>query len=1041
MKSLNGPLLRRFAACWIAVVLGATSALGGLIFDDSYYGDQAYHQTPGDLTGADSGLLGKIIVSAPTVVTNFTLFTAQQGAGHLKFIVYDQTTSTLLYLSAPVAEAGDNFSSPNGPFTAKMSPTFALTLMPSDVYAFGATADSGTYYLFGNSSNPDNPPGPAQSVTQNGVTGPIADLHSGTYANPTVTAGTVAQVSLQLFHNTAVPEPGSSALLFSGLSWLSSRRWRRSRRTTPTTPSRDRPHTSSCGHRRARLQYAPVMARVSPEIFKAPRRLALLALSFILAVSAAGGTVTSDICIYGGTSGGVVAAVQAARQGKKVALVAVHGHVGGMTSGGLGATDVGKFGTDYLRGVAGEFYQRVGLRYGAIHRRFLFEPSVAEAAFWEMLTEVGVTPSFNQRLASVTKSGAQITALTMDDGTVYAASIFIDATYEGDLMAMAGVSCTIGRESSATYGESLAGVAATLTGFPVKVDPYVVKGDPTSGLLPYVQPGSVGLAGTADSLVQGYNYRLCLTTASSRRAIDAPAGYTEASYELLGRLIEARSAAGLTVDLFSFIYPAVLPHAKTDLNGSGPFTTDATGLSAAYATASYADRAIIEQQHRDYIQGLLYYLGHSLRVPAATRAQMLAYGWCTDEFQDTGGWPHQLYVREARRMLSDYVVTQFDCQNARAVPDPIAQGVYAVDVHDCQRVVVNGYARNEGAFAVDLASPYPISYRAIVPRAAQCTNLLVPWALSASHVAFCSIRVEPVFMMIAQGAGTAAAFAIDDGVPVQQVSYPKLALQLQADAQALGTLNPVTGTVVDNADAAGVTLTGAWASSVVTPGSWGSNYLHDQNAGKGSKSVLFTPDLPAAGDYDVYLRWTSFSNRATQVPVQVISPLGTISLQLDQTQNGAAWNYLGRAPFPAGRSGSVSISNAATSGYVIADAASWVPAPSATLPTVQIIASDPIAQEGSGHAARLTLVRPYFPNSDALTVGYSIGGTAGTGDFQPLSGTATFPAGQNTATISVATLHNSSAPASETVTVTIDPGAGYVVGTLQTATAQITSPP
>ena len=482
-----------------------------------------------------------------------------------------------------------------------------------------------------------------------------------------------------------------------------------------------------------------------------------------------------------------------------------------------------------------------------------------------MLAEVGVVPRFGQRLAAVTKAGQRITQIAMDDGTIYRAKMFIDASYEGDLMAMAGVSWTIGRESTVQYGESLNGIRASTPAhqFTVNVDPYIVPGNAGSGLLPFIQPGNGGTPGDGDGRVQAYNYRLCLTNnAGNRIAIAAPAGYSEAQYELFGRYIDARTAAGQSNALTSFMNISAMPNSKTDINNNGAFSTDFIGMSDSYALSTYAQRAVIDQQHRDYIQGFLYYLGHSTRVPLATRNSMLAYGWCADEFTTNGGWG-ELYVREARRMISDYVMLQQNCQGTRVAADPIGLGSYTMDSHNCQRIVQGGWVRNEG----DVQSGsviYGIAYRSLIPRVGECENLVVPWALSASHMGFGSIRMEPVFMIMGQSAATAAAFAIDDNLTVQQLAYPKLALQLTADGQALpaGTSGGA-GIIVDNADATGVTVIGSWTASSATAGFWGVDYLHDENADKGTKSVRFTPDLPAAGEYDVQLRWTAHTNRAT----------------------------------------------------------------------------------------------------------------------------------------------------------------------------------
>src|SRR5688572_15283653 len=360
--------------------------------------------------------------------------------------------------------------------------------------------------------------------------------------------------------------------------------------------------------------------------------------------------VDTDICVYGGTSGGVIAAVQAKRMGKTVVLVVANDHVGGMSSGGLGATDVGNAGT--IGGLSRDFYRRLSVKYGGspTAMRFNFEPHVAEEVFHEMLAAENIVPRYDQRLAQVTKVGERIQWIAMEDGTVYRAKMFIDATYEGDLLARAGVSFMVGRESSAAYDETLNGVRASTPAhqFTVNVDPYRIAGNPASGLLPYIQPGDGGVPGAADERVQAYNYRLCLTTnPANRLPIPAPPDYDEANYELLGRLIEARLAAGHTLNLRSFMNIASMPNAKTDINNNGAFSTDFIGMNYEYPTATYARRAELDRAHRNYIQGFIHYLGHASRVPQAIRSEMLTYGFCADEYVSNGHWSHQLYVREA----------------------------------------------------------------------------------------------------------------------------------------------------------------------------------------------------------------------------------------------------------------------------------------------------------------------------------------------------------------------------------------------------------
>lgn len=765
-------------------------------------------------------------------------------------------------------------------------------------------------------------------------------------------------------------------------------------------------------------------------------------LGFILAegVLRAATVVETDICVYGGSSGGVAAVVQATRMGKSVSLAVFNTHLGGLTSGGLGATDVGNTGS--IGGVSREFYRRIGQRYGQTER-FNFEPHVAGEVYEAWLAEVGVTPCWNQRLASVTKSGQRLTEIRMEDGTIYRARMFIDATYEGDLMAMAGVSFTFGREGTNVYGESLNGIRANTPAhqFTVNVDPYVVPGNPASGLLPFIQPGDGGTPGDGDQRIQAFNYRMCFTQNGTNKLPHAvPPTYDPARYELLGRLLDARVAAGDSLTMNSFFGISTMPNGKTDMNNNGAFSTDFIGMNHTYPTNSHAARAQMEREHLEYIQGLIQYLATSPRSPASLQAQVLSWGPCRDEWQETGGYSPQIYVREARRMVSDYVMTQTDCQSARVAPDSVCLGSYNMDSHNCQRVVKSGYARNEGDVQVGVPKPYPISYRSIVPRVGECENVFVTFAISASHIAFGSTRMEPVFMMASQSAATAAAFAIDGNVAVQQVSYAKLALQLAADGQVLawGGGGQSGGVIVDNLDS-GAALSGVWSNSTSVTGYWGADYAHDENTGKGSKTATFTPNLPEAGVYQVYLRWTTNPNRATNVSVDIIHPAGTNTVVVDQTQNNGTWVQLLTTNFNAGTSGSLRIRTAGTTGYVIADAARWLS--STALPRVQIIATDPVASE-TGKTAKITFIRSAEDTNSAVTVQYRLGGTASNGvDIAALPGAVTMPIGVSSTGLVIAALSDAIPEGDKLLTITLQPGSGYSVGNSSNAVVRILDTP
>ena len=589
----------------------------------------------------------------------------------------------------------------------------------------------------------------------------------------------------------------------------------------------------------------------------------------------------ADVVVYGATSGGIAAAIQAARMGKTVVLVEPGKHLGGLTSGGLGATDIGNKAA--IGGISREFYRRVASHYGnddawvqqtrdefrKQSRRdqaqedtmWTFEPHVAEAIYREMLREAKVTVVLGQRLdlkSGVTKEGNRIVAITMESGQTFRGTMFIDATYEGDLMAKAGVSYHVGREANAKYGETINGVFfGDKHQFKVPVDPYVVPGDPASGLLPGIHGGDPGQAGQGDRRIQAYNFRMCMTDVPANRLpFPKPDGIRPEALRAAPPL-PSRRVSGMRS-----ARSRPMPNRKTDTNNNGGFSTDNIGMNYDYPDGDYATRERIFGEHVTYQQGLMWFLANDPRVPeAGPRASMNRWGLCKDEFTDTGGWPHQMYVREARRMIGDYVMTQQNCQRGRTAEDSVGLAAYTMDSHNCQRYVdKTGHARNEGDVQVGGFPPYPIAYRSLVPREAECANLLVPVCLSASHIAYGSIRMEPVFMVLGQSAATAACQAIDRASPVQRIDVSALQERLKADGQVLEWTGPtrvpragidpktLPGLVLDDADAK---LTGNWATSSSLGGFVGSGYLHDSNEGKGEKTARFDLDLPAAGRYEV----------------------------------------------------------------------------------------------------------------------------------------------------------------------------------------------
>jgi hypothetical protein len=525
-----------------------------------------------------------------------------------------------------------------------------------------------------------------------------------------------------------------------------------------------------------------------------------------------------DLVVYGGTCAAITAAVQATRLGLSVIVVSPDRHLGGLSSGGLGFTDTGN--KSVIGGLAREFYHRVWRHYdapdawtwegrddygnrgqgtpaidGANRTMWIFEPHVAEGIFEDLVREHDirvVRDEWLDRATGVTVADGRIAAIRTISGATYAGRMFIDATYEGDLMAAAGVGYHVGREAMTTYGETWAGVQTGVLHhrqhygvLDAGLSPYVVPGDPDSGVLPRVSTAPPGPYGSGDGKVQAYCYRMCLSDHPDNRvSIARPEGYDAGQFELLLRIFNAGWRE--TFNKFDRI-----PNRKTDTNNHGPFSTDNIGMNYDYPDASYARRRDILAEHERYQRGLLYFVANDPRVPTEVRDRMQAWGLAADEFTDNGHWPHQIYVREARRMTGAYVMTEHELLNTRPTPGPVGMGSYGIDSHNIQRYITpEGFVQNEGDLGVSTNGPYQIAYEALVPRRDEPRNLLVPVAVSSSHVAFGSIRMEPVFMILGQSAATAAALAIDGNSSVQDVPYDALRAQLLADHQILETPAP-----------------------------------------------------------------------------------------------------------------------------------------------------------------------------------------------------------------------------------------------------------
>ncbi len=509
-------------------------------------------------------------------------------------------------------------------------------------------------------------------------------------------------------------------------------------------------------------------------------------LALFLAISAASWAQNYDLIVYGATAGGVATAVAGARHGLKTALLEPGRHVGGMVTGGLSGTDVGKI--EVIGGMALEFYWRAGRHYQMDRHlqqlAWMPEPGAGEKVMRDMLAEAKVTLLTGHRLlekTGVKKQGARITEITVENGARFTAKMFADCTYEGDLMAQAKVSYTFGREGRAQYGESLAGIQDHTQNhnFPVDISAYDANGK----LLPEISPLPRGNPGDADKRIQAYNFRVIATKVSANRVPwPKPANYDPKRYELLARYLKATAAyvgRPLTVNEVGLI--RVIPNGKADLNNRGGFSTDYIGKNYDYPEGSYATRARIWQEHIDYQQGLYYFLANDPQVDPVTRAEWAEWGLAKDEFTDTNNWPNQLYVREARRMVGDFVATQKDLQTELTKPDVIGMGSYNSDSHNVQRYVTpQGIVLNEGNMEVPV-KPYQIPYRVLVPKASEAENLLVPVCFSASHVVYSSMRMEPQYMILGHAAGIAAALAVSKGTSVQAIPVPELQRTLLAE--------------------------------------------------------------------------------------------------------------------------------------------------------------------------------------------------------------------------------------------------------------------
>ncbi|MGV3561221.1 FAD-dependent oxidoreductase [Larkinella arboricola] len=641
-----------------------------------------------------------------------------------------------------------------------------------------------------------------------------------------------------------------------------------------------------------------------------------------------------DICVYGGTSGGVIAAYTARKAGKTVLLIEPGRHLGGMTSGGLGLTDIGN--KYAITGISRDYYRRIGQHYGKFEQ-WIFEPHVAENLFNDYVKRGQVDVLFSHRLASVRKTKGRIQEIVLENSDkpsarrTVRARMFIDCSYEGDLMAKAGVSYFVGREDNARYNETLSGVQL-MTGhqLPDGIDPYKTPGNPDSGLVWGVSPAKLESNGTGDTKVQAYNYRICLTSNPANQVpITRLAGYDSTQFELLVRLIAAQPQKRALNDYFIWSH---MPNQKTDINNRNGFSTDMIGMNYEYPDGSYQKRAQIIRDHELYTKSLLYFFGHDPRVPQELRQEMLKWGYPKDEYTDNGHWSPQLYVREARRMVGAYVMTQANCQGKEVVTDGVGMAAYTMDSHNIQRIVIEKdgrkMAKNEGNVEVGGFGPYPISYWALIPKESECQNLLVPVCLSASHIAYGSIRMEPVFMVLGQSTALAAVMAIDGNTSVQQIDVPKLQQRLKADPLADGSTPEI---LVDNENQALTATTGSWRLENKSKAGYGPSYLvHEEQSGE-KASVRFTPEVVKPGKYRLYTYFPRLAKTASELTITVFDGKTSKAVPIKPAdivvvgQTSGEWVALGEYELPKGKAASVEIAARQADGPVVADAVLFVP--------------------------------------------------------------------------------------------------------------------
>lgn len=652
----------------------------------------------------------------------------------------------------------------------------------------------------------------------------------------------------------------------------------------------------------------------------------------------------ADLVVFGGTPAGIAAAVAAARQGLTVEVVEPTPWIGGMVAGGLSRTDVGR--ADTVGGFAREFFTRAAAAKPGTPMWYA-EPSANLRAFQAYLAEAKARLTVDRRVVAVRRDGSRIVAFTDSAGEEHVGAFFVDASYEGDLMAAAGVTHVVGREGRAEFAEPLAGYQpmpvrprsvetmstpcpslggkgpAYVHGTPAVLSGVDARGEPIAGVMrdPGLRPGD------PDDATQSYNYRVVVTRAADRVPFPRPADYDQARYELLVRLV----AAFPEIPFGRLFHLGEIAGDKYDLNAQGLFSTDLPGGSFAYPAGTHEERERIRREHRSFTEGLFWFLAHDPRVPARLREETAAWGLCRDEFADNGHWPYALYVREGRRMRGEYVLRQADLQNDVRKADGIGMGSFVIDCHIVRRILApDGTVRDEGSFQDAPVVPYQIPYRSIVPRRAECANLLVPVCLSATHVAVCSLRMEPVYMAMGQASGLAAALAKRTGRSVQDIDVEELRRQLRAAGAVLELAGvglwprsaELPGVVRDDASAE---KTGHWISSGFGSPIDGTS-IHDGAADKGASTATFVLAAAKGGRHAVRFAYVSAPNRAAAVPVRVVGPGLDLVRSVDQRKAApGGFVTLAEAELKAGDIVRVIVSNAGTVGFVGADAAQLLP--------------------------------------------------------------------------------------------------------------------